>query len=126
MPERDDHRETLQVAYHVSPAANRDSILGSGLDAARNPRGGYLWTGDVAGQYLFSTRRAAGTAAARDFVDADIFEVDVSGLVVEGDGRMPHAVVVREPIPPGRVRHAAHTVYSPEARWGRRVCWTRR
>lgn len=116
--------DKLPVAYHVPPAANRDSILAAGLDASRNPCGGYLWTGHVAGQYLFSTRRAAGTVAARDFVDADIFKVDLSGLAVEVDGRMPNAVVVRDPLPPQQVRHAASTDASPDARWGRRVCWT--
>ncbi len=92
-----------QVMYHVSPQENHESIMAHGLDAARNPRGGYIWTGDVQGQYLFGNKGSAVQAAKRDFTKAHVYAVDVSGLAVERDPRMPDAHVVKELVGPERI-----------------------
>ncbi len=94
--------DAANVLYHVSPIANHESIMTHGLDSMRKVKGGYTWTGDVQGQYLFD-KSTAERAAKRDFTKSHIYAVDTSGLNVERDPRMPGAHVVRDPIEPNRI-----------------------
>lgn len=109
------------VMYHVSSAKNHESISLNGLDASRNPRGGYIWTGSVQGQYLFSSKSTATRAAVQDFINANVYAVDVSGLKVERDERFPNSYVVREPISSDRIKLKARTIHSSSSRHGRAV-----
>lgn len=109
-PEKTAARTTM---YHVSSSKNHVSIMEYGLDGSKNPRGGYVWTGDVRGQYLFGSLGTAKRAAIRDFIDPYVYEVDVTGLAVEVDARMPDAFVVRESISPDRVRLVGRKINSP-------------
>lgn len=96
--------------YHVTQTDSRASILAHGLDHTRNPRGGYIWTGSLKGNYLFGSDSWAFQRATNDFVPpTDIWRVDVEGLDVERDRRMVDSFVVAEVVPADRLKLIATT-----------------
>jgi hypothetical protein len=108
----------LTTAWHVTSAVNRASILEHGLDWRRMGATGGIASGVVfRGPEMDAVFLCESLYAAEFFVgfgthpSVDVWEVDVTGLVLEPgpDGWLIH----RQPIPPDRVQLAQKDVVAP-------------
>jgi hypothetical protein len=103
-----------QVAYHVSRDLNRDSIESLGLLLARSDDGRHIWLYPTREQALDHISAFPPTRTMDGVLTAlDLYEVDITGMKTRKD---PHAlaadaggVVVRQDIPPERLRRVSAT-----------------